>query len=98
MEIDEQGFLNFLSIKKGAARNTILGHKSRLHIFKRWLRQNSFPLDRTSVEQFLAEKSQTVGINEYIYFFRSLEAYLEDIGHPQTLIKSHIFRHPAVRV
>lgn len=87
MKIDERDFIQFLTIKRKLAGNSIRTYSGRLRIIKKWLFSNNAELTKQSVENFLYEKKEkeklsNAAVNTYIQTLNHIESYSRDRGLP----------------
>lgn len=85
MQIDEQDFIQYLTIKKKLYPNSIRTYAGRFRIVNRWLSANNAELSKKSVERFLYEKKDKEGlsnaaVNTYIQTLNHIEGYCKDRG------------------
>lgn len=74
-------FQTFLTVKRGLSRGYIVAQTSKLNQYLQWLKENNLSINKASAEAFLSQHQAGVGtINNYIYFFKTLELYLKDRG------------------
>lgn len=87
MQIEQQDFIQYLTIKKGLSPNSIRNYSGKFLIFTRWLVANNAELTKESVEKFLYEKKEieklsNTTVNGYIQALDHLENYCKDRGMP----------------
>lgn len=84
MEIDENDFISYITIKKGLSKNSIRLCKIRFKIINDWLAENSLQLDKDSLEKFFyylkEKKLKNNSLNTYHFVFRYISDYLKDRG------------------
>lgn len=85
MQIDQQDFIQYLTIKKKLALKSIKGYRIRFSIINRWLLLHSTVLSKQSVENFLYEKKSkenlsNAAVNTYIQALNHIEGYYKDRG------------------
>ncbi len=86
MKIQEQDFVQFLTIKGKLAKKTIDTYRIRFRIINRWLETNKIELDKYAFEKFLYELREkdlsNSAINTYIQTAKHIEGYCKDRGLP----------------
>lgn len=87
MQIEDQEFIQYLTIKKRLAPKSIKSYSIRLRVIKRWLlAENIEELTKQSVEKFLyslkAKELSNAAINTYIQTLNHIEGFFKDRGLP----------------
>ncbi|MDO8658152.1 MAG: tyrosine-type recombinase/integrase [Candidatus Levybacteria bacterium] len=85
MEIEQQDFVQYLTIKKKLAPKSIKAYRIRFSIIKRWLLLHNTVLSKQIVEDFLYEKKEkenlsNAAVNTYIQALKHIEGYCKDRG------------------
>jgi len=89
MQIDENDFLSFITIKKNLSFQSVRHCRIRLRVIKRWL--DGRELTKQLVEEFFMElknKGQrNNSLNTYFFVFRQLADYFKDRGHEKGFLE-----------
>lgn len=86
MKIDEQEFVQYLTIKKHLSPKTVKSYKIRFSVVQKWLVENKTDLNKISFEKFLFELKKkelsNSAINTYIQTIKHLDGFCKDRGLP----------------
>lgn len=86
MQIQEEDFVQYLTIKKALAPKTVDTYRIRFLVVKRWLVATDSDLTKYSFEKFLYELKQknlsNAALNTYIQTLKHLERFCKDRGLP----------------
>ncbi len=87
MQIKEQDFIQYLTIKKRLSSSSVRTYTGRLVIIQKWLSKNNTELTKQSVEDFLYEKKDkeklsNATVNTYIQTLTHIEGFSKDRGLP----------------
>lgn len=87
MKIDEQDFIQYLTIKKRLASKSVKTYVSRFRIINKWLSDNKKTLSKQAVEDFLyikksKENLSNSAVNTYIQALNHVEGFYKDRGLP----------------
>lgn len=86
MQIAEQEFVQYLTIKKKLAPKTVDTYRIRFLVVKRWLLENRAELTKHTFEGFLYELKEkrlsNAALNTYIQTIKHLEGFCKDRGLP----------------
>lgn len=86
MKIDEQEFVQYLTIKKHLAPKSVDTYKIRFLVVQRWLVENKTDLNKISFEKFLFELKEkelsNSTLNTYIQAIKHLDGFCKDRGLP----------------
>ncbi len=84
MNINEQDFIQYLTIRKGLAPKSIKSYRIRFHVLEKWLLDNNLVLDKFVFEKFLYSlKERNLGnsaINTYIQAIKHLDSFCKYKG------------------
>src|SRR5258706_11306109 len=88
MQINEQDFLSFITIKQNLAEQSIRHCMIRLRVINRWFTDKE--LTKENVELFFLEYKEkgrkNSSLNTYYFLFRQLRDYSKDRGHPTAFL------------
>jgi len=88
MAIDEQDFLDFITIKRGLAPQSIRHARIRIRHISKWFADKE--LTKANVERFLIEQKNrglsNASLNTYLFVFRQLKAYRQDRGQDSSFL------------
>lgn len=86
MQINQEDFVQYLTIKKRLAPKTVDTYRIRFLVVKRWLISTESDLTKYSFEKFLFElkekKLSNAALNTYIQAIKHLEGFCKDRGLP----------------
>lgn len=86
MQISEQDFVQYLTIKKKLAPKTVDTYRIRFLVVRRWLVKNSAELTKHTFESFLYELKEknlsNAALNTYIQTIKHLEGFCKDRDLP----------------
>lgn len=86
MKIDEQDFVQYLTIKKHLEPKSVDTYRIRFLVVQRWLVENQTDLNKYSFEKFLFELKQkglsNSTVNTYIQATKHLDGFCKDRGLP----------------
>ncbi len=88
MQINEQDFLSFITIKQNLAKQSIRHCMIRLRVINKWFVDKE--LTKENVEKFFLEYKEkgrkNNSLNTYYFLFRQLREYCKDRGLPATFL------------
>ncbi len=86
MQIDEQDFHSFITIKEGLNASSVRHCMGRVGIFNDWLQNSHVDLSQSSIEKFFtylkARGLKNNSLNTYRFMFSHLVNYCKDRGMP----------------